>query len=77
MAEITCGQQVWLDTFETPHEAAHAFDAAAWRFGRQRKDMRRRAETEMLAPEVRLYRGRRCSVAAPCGILLPPKSLRG
>jgi hypothetical protein len=45
---------MWLGTFAGAHEAARAFNAVAWRFGRRRSDMNfpeieSRAEAAMLA----------------------------
>jgi hypothetical protein len=38
--EITyIGRLVWLDTSETSHKAARAFDAVVWRVGHLRRDM--------------------------------------
>jgi hypothetical protein len=55
-AEIRSGEErIGLGTFETAHEAAHAYDAVAWRLGRPRRsmnfdDVTTRAQAEMLAP---------------------------
>jgi hypothetical protein len=55
-AEICSGdERIGLGTFETAHEAAHAYDAIAWHLGRQRRsmnfdDVMTRAQAEMLAP---------------------------
>jgi hypothetical protein len=39
-AEIRSGdERIGLSTFETAHEAAHAYDAVAWRLGRSRRSM--------------------------------------
>ncbi|KAI4988767.1 hypothetical protein ZWY2020_036084 [Hordeum vulgare] len=48
-----------LDTFETVHEAARAYDAAAWRLGRPRAQMNfhdvyTRQQAQNLAPPPRL-----------------------
>jgi hypothetical protein len=48
-------ERIGLDTFETAHEAARAYDAVAWRLGRLRRsmnfdDVTTRAQAEMLAP---------------------------
>jgi hypothetical protein len=50
---------VWLDTFETSHEAAHAFNAVAWRFSHSRRDMNfseigKSVEVEILVLEVHI-----------------------
>ncbi|KAM0912306.1 hypothetical protein ACQ4PT_012976 [Festuca glaucescens] len=49
------GYRLTLGTFETAHEAARAYDAAAWRLGRPRRelnfhDVNSAAQAEMLAP---------------------------
>jgi hypothetical protein len=55
-AEIRSGdERIGLGTFETAHEAAHAYDAVAWRLGRSRRSMNfdnmtTRQQEEMLAP---------------------------
>jgi hypothetical protein len=55
-ADIRSGdERIGLGTFETAHEAARAYDAIAWRLGRQRRsmnfdDVTTRAQAEMLAP---------------------------
>jgi hypothetical protein len=39
-AEIRSGDEcIGLGTFETAHEAAHAYDAVAWRLGRSWRSM--------------------------------------
>ena len=39
-AEIRTGERrIILGTYDTAHEAARAFDAAAWRLGRPRRQM--------------------------------------
>jgi hypothetical protein len=54
--EIRSGdERIGLGTFETAHEAAHTYDAVAWRLGRSRRsmnfdDVTTRAQAEMLAP---------------------------
>ncbi|KAM0867956.1 hypothetical protein ACQ4PT_041647 [Festuca glaucescens] len=58
--EITAGgHHCWLGMFDSSDEAAHAYDAAAWRFIRPHWDMnfpqiQSQADAEMLAPEPRL-----------------------
>jgi hypothetical protein len=55
-AEIRSGDEhIGIGTFETAHEAVHAYDAVAWRLGRPRRtmnfdDLMTRAQAEMLAP---------------------------
>ncbi|KAM0825906.1 hypothetical protein ACQ4PT_069215 [Festuca glaucescens] len=49
----------WLGTFDSAVEAAHTYDAAAWRFGRPHRDLNfpeilTRADAERLAPAPRL-----------------------
>jgi hypothetical protein len=59
-AEITIDRErVWLSTFNMPKLTAHAYDAAAWRLGRQKRDLnfsevQSQQEAEFLAPEVRV-----------------------
>jgi hypothetical protein len=59
-AELRAGaQRITLGTFETAHEAARTYDAAAWRLGRLKsmmnfRDVESREETEFLAPPPRL-----------------------
>jgi hypothetical protein len=48
-------ERIGLGTFETAHEAAHAYDAVAWRLSRPRRsmnfdDVTTRAQAEILAP---------------------------
>ncbi|KAE8806660.1 putative AP2 protein [Hordeum vulgare] len=58
--EIRSGDvHVGLDTFETAHEAARAYDTAAWRLGRPRAQMNfhnvyTREQAQALAPPPRL-----------------------
>jgi hypothetical protein len=40
-AEIrSSDEHIGLSTFETAHEAAHVYDAVAWRLGRSRRSMK-------------------------------------
>jgi hypothetical protein len=48
------GMQVWLGTFDSPHEATRTYDAMSWRYARRRTDMNfpeieSREDAEMLA----------------------------
>jgi hypothetical protein len=48
-AELRAGGfRLTLGTYESPEEAAHAYDAAVWRVGRPRREMNF-PETESLA----------------------------
>jgi hypothetical protein len=48
--EITVGgTRVWLGTFNTANEAIHAFETAAWRFGRGRATLN--------FPEIQSWKG--------------------
>jgi hypothetical protein len=55
-AKICSGdERIGLGTFETAHEAAHAYDTVDWRLGRSRRSMNfdnvsTRQQAEMLAP---------------------------
>jgi hypothetical protein len=55
-AEIHSGdERIGLGTFETAHEAAHAYDAVAWHLGRSRRSMNfddvwTRQQAEALTP---------------------------
>jgi hypothetical protein len=49
------GQSIWIGPFCTPNEAAHGFDAAAWRLGRGRSELNfpeveSAVEAQFLAP---------------------------
>jgi hypothetical protein len=58
--EITFDRErVWLSTYDTSELAICAYDAASWRFGRQKRDLnflevQSRQEAEFLALEVRV-----------------------
>jgi hypothetical protein len=56
---LTGDRRIGLRTFETAHEAARAYDAAAWRLGRTRQsinfdDVATAEQTQQLVPPQRL-----------------------
>ncbi|XP_020187624.1 uncharacterized protein [Aegilops tauschii subsp. strangulata] len=59
--EIRSDMRLSLSTFDTAHEAAHAYDAAAWRLRRSRRDMNfPNVPTREIAPPLRLITNEDC-----------------
>ncbi|KAE8787581.1 Ethylene-responsive transcription factor CRF1 [Hordeum vulgare] len=83
-AEIRSGEmRLLLGTFEMTHEAARAYDAAAWRLGRPRhsmnfQDTRTREQAQELAPPPRLVTAeeRQCAREQEERLLIPEQDER-